>query len=288
MVRPDSVPPFLALGEIDRIPGRTVLADARWYLDGRSGRAAYASAHLPGAVFVDLDRWLAGPATPQGGRNPLPAPEVFSEGMSSLGIGDADTVVAYDDAGGVIAARLVWMLRVTGRQAAVLDGGLSAYPGVLTTDEPHHARADFAVRPWPEEHLAGLGDLDARRSVVVDARDPDRFEGRTDPVDARPGHVPGAVNVPCRANLDQDGRLLPLERVRERVTGAGVHAAEDVVAYCGSGVTACHLLLTLDQLGMGHGRLFVGGWSAYGADPHRPVETGAAQRPDTRRPSSGW
>lgn len=283
-----AVPPFITPGELDRLVGRTVLADARWYLDGRSGRAAYASGHLPGAVFVDLDRWLAGPATPDGGRNPLPAPEVFSDGMASLGIGDADTVVAYDDAGGVIAARLVWMLRVTGRRAAVLDGGMSAYRGPLTTEEPHHARADFAVRPWPAEHLAGLGDLDARDAVVVDARDPDRFEGRTDPVDARPGHVPGAVNVPCRANLDLDGRLLPLDQVRENVTAAGVHSGRGVVAYCGSGVTACHLLLSLEHLGMGHGRLFVGGWSAYGADPDRPVETGPAQPADGRRPSGGW
>ncbi len=283
-----AVPPFIALGELGRLPGRTVLADVRWYLDGRSGSTAYARGHLPGAVFVDLDRWLAGPATPDGGRNPLPAPEVFSEGMASLGIGDADTVVAYDDAGGVIAARLVWMLRVTGRRAAVLDGGLSAYRGALTTEEPHLARADVAVRPWPAEHLAGLDDLGAHASVVVDARDRDRFEGRADPVDARPGHVPGAVNVPCRANLDPDGRLLPLDQIRVHLTDAGVHSGQGVVAYCGSGITACHVLLTLEHLGMGHGRLFVGGWSAYGSDPHRRVETGTTHPAEGRRPSAGW
>src|SRR5215210_9137855 len=106
-----------------------VVADVRWYLDGSSGRAAYDAGHLPGAVFVDLEAWLAAPASPEAGRHPLPDPDVFARGMGELGIGDGDTVVAYDDQGGVIAARLVWMLRVTGRDAALLDGGIGAYDG---------------------------------------------------------------------------------------------------------------------------------------------------------------
>src|SRR5215218_9413721 len=115
------IPPVVGPAWLQAHRASVVLADVRWYLDGRSGRAAYDAGHLPGAVFVDLDRWLAAHATPGAGRHPLPEPDVFAEGMAQLGIGDGDTVMAYDDAGGVIAARLVWMLRATGHDAALLD-----------------------------------------------------------------------------------------------------------------------------------------------------------------------
>ncbi|OIJ63738.1 sulfurtransferase [Streptomyces mangrovisoli] len=277
------MPAFVRVEELDGLPGRVVLADMRWYLDGRSGRAAYERGHLPGAVFVDLDRVLTGPATPAGGRNPLPSPEVFAEGMRSLGIDDGDIVVAYDDQGGVIAARLVWMIRTTGRRAAVLDGGLAAYaeayPGSLTADEPAPAQGDFATRPWPVERLVDIDGVLGPRALAVDARNRDRFAGELDPVDPRPGHVPGAVNVPCRENLDGRGHLVPRERIRDNFAAAGVDrdTASRVVSYCGSGVTACHNLLTLEHAGLGEGRLFVGGWSAYSRDGSRPVETGAAR-----------
>src|ERR1700761_7339777 len=185
------VAPFISIDALDQLPEPVILADARWYLDSRSGRAAYEQGHLPDAVFVDLDCWLSGPATLEGGRNPLPEPEVFSEGMASLGIGDDDTVVAYDDAGGVIAARLVWMLRSTGRRAAVLDGGMAAFCGELTTREPHRARGRFTVRAWPQELLAGIEELSDPGVLAVDARNRDRFEGAQDPVDPRPGTCPG-------------------------------------------------------------------------------------------------
>src|SRR5215210_576304 len=136
-----------------------VVADVRWYLDGRSGRAAYDAGHLPGAVFVDLDHWLAGQGEPAQGRHPLPDPEVFAEGMSRLGVADDAVVVAYDDAGGVIAARLVWMLRVTGHDAALLDGGLTAYDGPLSSEPASPAPAAFAPRPWPADRLADVTDV---------------------------------------------------------------------------------------------------------------------------------
>lgn len=277
------VRPFARVEELDDLPGRVVLADMRWYLDGRSGRAAYEGGHLPGAVFVDLDLWLTGPATLEDGRNPLPSPEAFAEGMRALGINDSDIVVAYDDQGGVIAARLVWMLRTTGRRAAILDGGLSAYvkthPDSLTADEPARADGDFSVRPWPARVLAKADEVVGPDVLTVDARNRDRFVGEQDPVDPRPGHVPGAVNVPCRENLDGQGRLLPLQKIRDNFAAAGVDqgSASKVVVYCGSGVTACHNLLTLEYTGLGHGRLFVGGWSAYSRDESRPVETGPAR-----------
>ncbi|SDX76145.1 thiosulfate/3-mercaptopyruvate sulfurtransferase [Modestobacter sp. DSM 44400] len=251
-----------------------VLADVRWYLDGRSGRAAYESGHLPGALFVDLDRWLAAQGDPESGRHPLPAPEVFAEGMAQLGIGDVDPVVAYDDAGGVIAARLVWMLRVTGHDAALLDGGLSAYDGPLEQATPARPRADFTPRPWSADRLADIDDAGDPANVVLDARNADRFRGEQEPVDPRPGHVPGARNVPCRTNLDADGRFLPAEELRRRFQEVGVTGEASVVSYCGSGVTACHNLLALELAGFAPGRLYPGSWSQYSHVADRPVALG--------------
>lgn len=251
-----------------------VLADVRWYLDGRSGRAAYGAGHLPGAVFVDLDRWLAAHATPADGRHPLPSPEVFAEGMASLGIGDDDTVVAYDDDGGVTAARLVWMLRVTGHEAALLDGGLPAYDGPLETSTPSRTRSTFTARPWPADRLAGVDDALDPGNVVLDARASARFRGETEPVDPRAGHIPGARNVPTRGHLDGTGRFQPVDVLRERFTAAGVSDSSPVVSYCGSGVTACHNLIALELAGFGPGRLYAGSWSQYSADPDRPIATG--------------
>jgi thiosulfate/3-mercaptopyruvate sulfurtransferase len=261
---------------LDARRDRVIVADVRWYLDGRSGRAAYDAGHLPGAVFVDLDRWLAGHGDPAQGRHPLPDPAVFAEGMSELGVADDATVVAYDDAGGVIAARLVWMLRVTGHDAALLDGGLPAYDGPLSTEPAGLGPAAFTARPWPADRLAGMSDVTDPASTVLDARDRDRYRGDKEPVDPRAGHVPGAVNLPCRENLDPGGRFLSVERLRERLQAVGVVEGADVVSYCGSGVTACHNLLAIEHAGLGAGRLYPGSWSQYSRDVDRPVATGDA------------
>lgn len=257
-----------------------VLADVRWYLDGRSGRDAHERGHLPGAVFVDLDRALAAEPGPAVGRHPLPAPEAFAAAMSALGIGDGTTVVAYDDAGGVVAARLVWMLRATGHDAALLDGGLAAWTGTLETGPATTEPAHLTPRPWPDELLA---DVDATAdaasrgtAVVIDARDDDRYRGDREPVDPRAGHIPGAYNVPVRGNVLPDGTLLPVPVLRERFAQAGITDAADVISYCGSGVNACHNLLALEHAGLGVGRLFPGSWSQYSSDPARPAATGDA------------
>lgn len=256
-----------------------VVADVRWYLDGRSGRQAYDGGHLPGAVFVDLDRWLASAGSPAEGRHPLPDPAVFAEGMAVLGIGDGDTVLAYDDAGGVIAARLVWLLRATGHDAALLDGGLAAYtdsssgPSPLEQAAASRPRAVFTSRAWPAEHLADIDAATDPANTVLDARDTDRYRGEYEPVDPRAGHIPGAQSLPCRENLNADGTFLPVGQLRERLRAVGVTGGDTVVSYCGSGVTACHNLLAVELAGFGQGRLYPGSWSQYSHAGERPVAT---------------
>lgn len=253
---------------------RVLLADVRWYLDGRSGHDAYLSGHLPGARFVDLERWLSGPASPQAGRNPLPDPDVFAEGMRRLGLRKDLPVVAYDDASGVIAARLVWMLRALGHPAALLDGGLSAWDGpTVAGREPEPPYGAIAARPWPAHRLADIGELDDPAAVLLDARNSDRYRGDHDPVDPRPGHVPGARSLPCRSNLNADGTFLAPGTLRRRFSAAGVRSGREVISYCGSGVTACHNLLAMEHAGLEPGRLFPGSWSQY-SRTSLPVATG--------------
>lgn len=249
--------------------GELVTADVRWYLDGRSGREAYDAGHLPGAVFVDLDAVLAGPHGAAAGRHPLPDPEVFARGLAALGISEGDQVVAYDDAGGVVAARLVWLLRATGRDAALLDGGMAAYDGPLEQQAPSRPPGDLRPVPWPADRLAQPDDLLGPGVLVLDARDRDRFRGDHEPVDPRPGHVPGARNLPARELVG-----LSPEQLRLRFAEVGVAPGSDVIASCGSGVTACADLLALEQAGLGRGRLYPGSWSQWSADPSRPAATG--------------
>jgi thiosulfate/3-mercaptopyruvate sulfurtransferase len=267
------IDPVVGVDWVRAHPERLVLADVRAYLDGRSGREAYHRGHLPGAIFVDLDQDLAAPATPADGRHPLPDPATFAGRMAELGVGDDDVVVAYDDAGGVMAARLVWMLRALGQDAALLDGGIDAYTGELETAVPQRHRADFTVRAWPAHRLAGLEDAVSGSFVVLDARQPERFRGETEPIDPRAGHIPGARSVPCRENVGADGRFLPSGRLRERFAAAGVMDGAEVVSYCGSGVTACHNLLAMEHAGFAPGRLYPGSWSQY-SNTGRPAATG--------------
>lgn len=249
-----------------------VLVDVRWYADGRSGSEAYERAHLPGAVYVDLDRVLAAPPSPQQGRHPLPDPEVFAEGMRAAGIGDDDLVVAYDDDSGAIAARLVWLLRVTGHQAALLDGGIVGWLGRREQGACTRPRAKFSAAPWPADRLASIEDVAAPAVPALDARPGERFRGEVEPLDARPGHIPGARSLPCRDNVDAKGRLLALPELRTRLTAAGADQP-GWLSYCGSGVTACHTLLVAEHLGLPPGRLYAGSWSQWAATD-RPAETG--------------
>jgi thiosulfate/3-mercaptopyruvate sulfurtransferase len=227
-------------------------------------------------VFVDLDVHLTAEPGPDVGRHPLPSAEAFARSLGELGIGPDNTVVAYDDAGGMSAGRLVWMLRVLGQAAALLDGGIGAWSGQLETRTPQRTPVDVPVRPWPDRAFVDIGDVAAGAAgrVLLDARAPERYRGEVEPMDPRAGHVPGAVNAPFAANL-VDGRFLLPADLSDHYRALGVEDATDVVAYCGSGVSACHDLLAMEHAGLGRGRLYVGSWSQWSASNH-PIATGGA------------
>jgi thiosulfate/3-mercaptopyruvate sulfurtransferase len=251
---------------------RTV--DVRWYPDGRSGHDAYLAGHIEGAVYLDVDTDLAEPASREDGRHPTPSPQRFAEALGRIGVAAGTPVVAYDDAGGSVAARLWWLLHVLDEPVAVLDGGMQAWQalsGPLTTDVPDVAPVCRAPREWPSHRFA---DADRVAAVaaddtvnVYDARTAARYAGAPSPLDPRPGHVPGAHSAPWAGNLSDDGRFRTGEELRERFD-----AARPAIAYCGSGVTACHDLLAMELAGMTDTALYPGSWSQWAADPSRPAE----------------
>ncbi|MFN8022596.1 MAG: sulfurtransferase [Acidimicrobiales bacterium] len=256
-----------------------VVVDVRWYLDGRDGRAAYEAGHLPGAVWVDLEHQLADHGAPvTEGRHPLPTPAHFAAAMGSLGIGDDTLVVAYDDTGGLTAGRLVVMLRMLGREAALLDGGLGAWAGEVHTGWVEPTPTTCTAAPWPADRLASADDTVAVATgdgVVIDARARERFTGEVTQIDPRPGHIPGASCAPWAAVLGADGRFRSPDELRRYYAGLGIDADTPTVAYCGSGVSACMNIVAMELAGLPPARLFVASWSGWSADPDRPAELGA-------------
>jgi thiosulfate/3-mercaptopyruvate sulfurtransferase len=269
------IDPFVDWAWVLAYRREVILVDARWYLDGRSGQGNYEQGHIPGAIFVDLDRQLTGLASTAVGRHPLPDAAVFAEAVSTLGIGDGATVIAYDDEGGVIAARIVWMLRALGENAALLDGGLTSYRGPFASGSESLPLAMFSLKSWPQIRIANINEASDLSMVVIDARNRDRYRGENEKMDPRAGHIPGAINIPCRENLNPDGTLLPADQIRKRFELNGIRASRDVISYCGSGVTACHNLLAMEFAGLGQGRLFPGSWSEYSHARQLPVATGS-------------
>ena len=245
------------------------------------GKAQYDAGHIPGAVFVHLDRDLSAAMTGRNGRHPLPTPEQAAKTFGRLGITAGKQVVAYDQGGGAIAARLWWMLRWLGFDAvAVLDGGYAkwAAEGRVVSEEPTiPTPAEFAItRVTPTVNASGVMASLARQALVVlDARSPERFRGEVEPLDPVAGHIPGALNRPYTLNLDKDGTFKHPAFLRaefEAILDGAPHDA--VVHQCGSGVTACHNLLAMEIAGITGTRLYPGSWSEWCADPSRPVEKG--------------
>lgn len=249
------------------------VVDVRWYLNdpvGRTGWDAYREGHLPGAVWLDVDTDLSAPASLQTGRHPLPTEAAFAAALARKGIAEGRPVVAYDDAGGSVAARLWWMLQAIGEPAAVLDGGIAAWEGELSTEVPTPVPVERAVRPWPANRFVTADQLSASDVAVFDARGAERYAFGDAAIDPRAGHVPGAESAPWTGNLDAQSRFLPQDVLRERFASA----ADGAIAYCGSGVTACHDLLAMTLAGYTDLALYPGSWSQWGADPSRPAEVG--------------
>ena len=252
--------------------GDVRIVDVRWYLDGRSGRAEYRAGHLPGAVWLDVDTELSGWASPAAGRHPLPRAEQFAAALGRVGITQGTPVVAYDDMGGSVAARLWWMLHVLGEPVAVLDGGLAAWPAQLSTEIPDVTAVERATAPWPAGSFVDADAVAATDAAVYDARTAERYAHGDPAIDPRPGHIPGAISAPWGANLGPDGRFRAPAELRAIYAAAGNRGA---IAYCGSGVTSCHDLLAMKLAGISDLALFAGSWSQWGADPTRDVEQGS-------------
>jgi thiosulfate/3-mercaptopyruvate sulfurtransferase len=261
------------------------IADVRWYLPhlGRRGADEYRAGHIPGAVFVDLDTELAGPAAHGPGRHPIPNATVFGAAMSRVGIGSLTHVVAYDDAGGSIAARLWWLLRYYGHdRVSVLDGGITRWTAEgrpLQSDTTSHSPATFTPCPrqgWVADTEMVLSLSRDPQAVLLDARAAERYEGKVEPIDARPGHIPGARSAPFASNLDEGHppEFKSPAELRARYEKLGVAPGKTLVAYCGSGVTACHTLLALTLAGYPDALLYEGSWSAWSRDTNLPAATG--------------
>ncbi|HSL74109.1 MAG TPA: sulfurtransferase [Ilumatobacteraceae bacterium] len=251
-----------------------VVCDVRSTMGGADPRADHVAGHLPGAVLVVLDEVLATPPGGILGRHPLPTPDAFARSLGALGIADDATVVAYDDRGGAFASRLVWMLRIIGQDARLLDGGLAAWPGDVAHDVTHRSPVQRAAIEWPAEAIADADAVAAHihsGGTVIDSREPARYAGEVEPIDPVAGHIPGAVNVPFAGNLDHHGRFLPAAAIARRFAAA---AGDDAaIVYCGSGVTACHNAVAFEYAGLPRPRVYVGSWSGWSADPERPVAT---------------
>ncbi|WP_344681750.1 sulfurtransferase [Saccharopolyspora taberi] len=259
-----------------------VLLDVRWSLLGPPGKQDYERGHLPGAVFVDLDTELASPPG-AGGRHPLPDPAALERTLRRCGVSRDRAVVVYDADNGSVAARAWWLLRWAGHpDVRVLDGGYAAWVAEgrpVTTDPVVPAEGDFEVRPgsMPVVDADAAASL-AREGALLDARAPERYRGDTEPLDARAGHIPGAVNAPFAEHVDSSGKWRPAQELAERFAQLGVETSSPVGAYCGSGVTACSVLLALEHAGLSTAErpavLYAGSWSEWSADPSRPVATG--------------
>lgn len=275
-------------------PAPVRLLDVRWTLAEPDGRPAYRAGHLPGAVLVDLDTELAAHGgAPTDGRHPLPDVADLQAAARRWGLRAGDTVVVYDDAAGQSAARAWWLLRWAGvADVRLLDGALAGWQDaglpLVTGEEPAPEPGDVVLAGGVLPTLdADAAARLARDGLLLDARAGARYRGETEPVDPRPGHVPGAVSAPTAANVGSDGRLLPADALRARFADLGARADEPVGVYCGSGVTAAHEALALTVAGFTP-VLYPGSWSAWSNDPARPAALGAAPGGEPTAATRTW
>lgn len=265
----------------------TVVVDCRFKLDDVAwGEREYEAAHIPGAIYAHLDRDLSGAKTGTNGRHPLPNPDSLRHTFGRFGVTSGVQVVAYDQDNGIFASRLWWMLRFMGHDsAAVLDGGWAKWMREgrpIRTGEEARPAAVFAGRSR-EQFRVPVEDVEGRMGdpsvLLVDARSPERFQGSSEPLDRAPGHIPGAVNHFYQRNVTKDGVMLPGDQLRDQFAEVlGDRSPDQVVMYCGSGVTACQNLLAMEVAGLPGAKLYPGSWSDWSSNPERPVETGPTRR----------
>lgn len=271
---------------LDRLDDPSLrLLDARFeLLDPPAGERMYRAGHVPGACFVDLDRHLAAPAERHGGRHPLPDMTAFARAMAERGVGDEHEVVVYDQGGTMFAARAWWLLRYAGHDAArVLDGGFGAYleaGGRVGQQVPEPEPAKFGLRLRPGMVL-DRSELRARLHepglCIVDVRATERYRGETEPIDPKAGHIPSAINRPYLATMGVEGRFLTPAALR-RLFGE-VAEADEIVTYCGSGVSAAHAVLAMQVAGIEGAKLYPGSWSDWCSFDDLPVAVSDG-RPD--------
>lgn len=262
-----------------------VIVDCRFILeDPDAGFEDYLESHIPRAIYAHLDNDLSGPLIKTGGRHPLPDADAFAGFLGRSGWCPGKLLVAYDDAGGAIAARLWWLMKYFGHgNAALLDGGIPAWwaagyeteSGLATiVSQPVAAcKINKNLVLSTAEIIEGLDKDDI---VLADARAAERFRGEIEPIDSVAGHIPGSVNYVYNKNLEANGLFKPLEEIRSGLLSlAGSHQAGDLVHMCGSGVTACHNIFAAELTGLPASKLYVGSWSEWIQDPSRPVELSA-------------
>lgn len=251
--------------------------DVRWRLDRPEGRPEYVRAHLPGAVYVDLERELARRGQPQDGRHPLPAREELQRAARSWGIDDGDIVVAYDDNSNVPAARLWWLLGGNGVDARVLDGGIRAWAADgLPLEQGDVLPAFGGVTFIPDDRATlEIDDVEdfAHRGLLLDVRTPEQYSGARTVGAPVGGHIPRAVNLPAMAALDGEGRFHSPAMLQRIFASAGVRADSEVAVYCGSGVAAMHTALALTHAGI-RPRVYPGSWSQWSNTRGRSVAEG--------------
>jgi thiosulfate/3-mercaptopyruvate sulfurtransferase len=245
------------------------------------GESEYLQSHVPGAVYADLERDLSATRYGTNGRHPLPAPPALAVVFSRLGIDDSCMVVAYDRSGGPYASRLWWTLRYLGHsKVGVLDGGFPAwlkagYPVRSGGEKRNPSRFVPSVQTRMLVNADEIERAGEKTLRLLDARAPERYRGDEEPLDPAAGHIPGAVNVFWKDNLDEEGGFISSELLEVRYRRVlGRYPPSAAVAYCGSGVTACHLLLAMEQAGVSGARLYAGSWSEWSSDSSRPVALG--------------
>jgi len=260
-------------------PGAAVLLDVRWTLGDPHGRQHHRDGHLPGAVYVDLDTELSAPASAAGGRHPIPSVQSLQSAARRWGIRNGSRVVVYDAGPGLAAARAWWLLRWAGlADVTILDGGLAAWTAAGGPVErgdvlPELGDVTLSGGCMPTLSIDDAAALPGAGGVLLDARAAERYRGEVEPVDPRPGHVPGAVSAPTTGNVGPDGRFLPVAVLTDRFAQLGVGPGTAVGVYCGSGVTAAHEVAALAEVGI-DAALWPGSWSQWSADPDRPAATG--------------